>query len=97
MVRWSVHHGSIRTLAAAIVKGPLRTPLIAPGCPGERVLSAEIMVRRHSRAWSLLALTVATLIVLLGADVAPEDMGLREIKGVELPLRLYRIRPEPGK
>ena len=55
------------------------------------------MVRRHSRAWSLLALTVATLLVLLGALVAPDGMGLRELKGVERPLRLYRIRPEHAK
>ena len=82
---------------AALVKGPLSTPVIAPGSPGARVLSAEIMVRRHSRAWSLVALTVATLLVLLGALVAPEDIGLRELKGVERPLRLYRIRPEPAK
>jgi class 3 adenylate cyclase len=33
----------------------------------------------------------------LGADVAPEDMGLRALKGVERPLRLYRIRPEPAE
>ena len=33
----------------------------------------------------------------LGAGVAPEDMGLRELKGVERPLRLYRIRPEPAE
>lgn len=32
----------------------------------------------------------------LGADVAPEDMGLREIKGVERPLHLYLLRPGPA-
>jgi class 3 adenylate cyclase len=32
----------------------------------------------------------------LGADTGPEDMGLRERKGVERPLRLYRLRPEPA-
>jgi hypothetical protein len=96
VVRWSVHHGSIWILAASLVKGPLSTPVIAPGCPGARVLSGEIMVRRYSRAWSLVAPTVATLLVLLGALVAPERMGLRELKGVERPLRLYRIRPEPA-
>jgi len=55
------------------------------------------MVSGHPRAWSLVAFTVATLLLLLGADVAPGDMGLREIKGVERPLRLYRIRPEPAE
>ena len=76
------------------------------------------MVRRHPRAWSLVALTVATLLILLvalvarlaaqaeggeivlseetrarlGADVGPEDIGLRELKGVERPVRLYRLR-----
>ena len=47
----------------------------------------EIMVSRHTRAWSLVALTVATLLFLLGALVA------RELKGVERPVRLYRLRP----
>lgn len=55
------------------------------------------MVSRHSRAWSLVALTVVTLLVLLGALVVPEDTGLRELKGVKRPLRLYRMRPEPAK
>jgi class 3 adenylate cyclase len=30
----------------------------------------------------------------LGADVTPEDLGARELKGVERPVRLYRLRPE---
>lgn len=97
VVRWSVRHGSIKILVAALVKGPLSTPVIAPRLPGARVLSAEIMVSRHSRAWSLVALTVVTLLVLLGALVVPEDTGLRELKGVKRPLRLYRMRPEPAK
>jgi class 3 adenylate cyclase len=32
----------------------------------------------------------------LGTDAAPEDMGLRALKGVERPVRLYRLRPEPA-
>jgi hypothetical protein len=44
------------------------------------------MVSRHPRAWSLVALTVATLLVLLGALVA------RELKGVERPVRFWRLR-----
>lgn len=48
----------------------------------------EIMVNWHPRAWSLVALTVATLLLLLGALVA------RKLKGVERPVRLYRLRPE---
>ena len=28
----------------------------------------------------------------LGADVAPEDMGPRELKGVERPVRVFRLR-----
>ncbi|MDP2703018.1 MAG: hypothetical protein Q8P98_13215 [Candidatus Rokubacteria bacterium] len=46
------------------------------------------MVSWHPRAWSLVALTVATLLLLLGALVA------RELKGVERPVHLYRLRPE---
>lgn len=61
---------------------------IAPACLGSRVSSEEIMVSRHPRAWSLVALTGATLLLLLGALVA------RELKGGERPVRLYRLRPE---
>lgn len=67
------------------------TPVARSGAPaylGSRVLSGAIMVSRHPRAWSLVALTVATLLLLLGALVA------RELKGVERPVRLYRLRPE---
>lgn len=46
------------------------------------------MISWHPRVWSLVALTVATLLLLLGALVA------RELKGVERPVRLYRLRPE---
>jgi len=28
----------------------------------------------------------------LGADTGPEDIGLRELKGVERPVRLFRLR-----
>jgi class 3 adenylate cyclase len=28
----------------------------------------------------------------LGSDVAPEDMGQRELKGVERPARVFRLR-----
>lgn len=66
------------------------TPVARPGAPaclGSRVLSGEIMASRHRRAWSLVALTVTTLLLLLGALVA------RELKGVERPVRLYRLRP----
>jgi len=45
------------------------------------------MASRHRRAWSLVALTVTTLLLLLGALVA------RELKGVERPVGLYRLRP----
>ena len=50
------------------------------------------MVKRHPRASSLVALTGATLLVLLGADVAPEGLGPRELKGVERPVRVFRLR-----
>src|SRR5713101_9421453 len=70
VVRWSIHNSSIRIFATALVKWSLSSLVIAPACLGSRVLSGEIMVSWHPRAWSLVALTVATLLVLLGALVA---------------------------
>lgn len=52
------------------------------------------MISRHPRALSLDTLTEAPPLLLLGAGVVLEDMGLRESKGVHGPLRPCRIRPE---
>jgi hypothetical protein len=68
VVRWTIHDGFIKIPATALVKGPLSSRVIAPACLGSRVLSGEIMVSRHPRACSLVALTVATLLLLLGAE-----------------------------
>jgi hypothetical protein len=79
----------------ARVKGPLSGLVIAPACLGSCVLSGEIYGQPASaRVEPLVALTVATLLLLLGADVTPEDLGARELKGVERPVRFYCLSPE---